>query len=42
MVENQYADTQWAPTALSNIVKAYEKIGYQDLVAETRKKILDS
>jgi outer membrane protein assembly factor BamD len=42
MVENQYADTSWAPTALANIVKAYQKIGYQDLVAETRKKILDA
>lgn len=42
MVEKQYADTPWAPTALLNIMKAYEKIGYEDLVAETRKKILDS
>lgn len=42
MVEKQYADTPWAPTALRNIMKAYQKIGYQDLVAETRKKILDS
>lgn len=42
IVEKRYADTRWAPTALRNIMKAYEKIGYQDLVAETRKKILDS
>lgn len=42
MVEKQYADTRWAPTALRSIMKAYEKIGYEDLVAETRKKILDS
>ena len=42
MLEKKYADTEWAPRALVGIMRAYEKIGYQDLVAETRKKILDS
>ncbi|MSR36378.1 MAG: outer membrane protein assembly factor BamD [Gemmatimonadetes bacterium] len=42
MIENDYADTAWAPRALLGIMQAYDKIGYQDLVAETRKKILDS
>lgn len=42
MVEDDYARTTWAPKALLGIMKAYEKIGYQDLVEETRKKILDS
>ena len=42
MVEEQYADTEWAPRALLGIMNAYEEIGYEDLVAETRKKILDS
>jgi outer membrane protein assembly factor BamD len=42
MIERDYADTTWAPRALVGIMQAYEKIGYQDLVAETRKKILDT
>jgi outer membrane protein assembly factor BamD len=42
MIEKDYADTPWAPRALLGIMQAYDKIGYQDLVAETRKKILDS
>ena len=42
MVETDYADTPWAPKALMGILRAYQKIGYQDLVDETRKKILDS
>lgn len=42
MIENQYADTSWAPKALVGIMKAYEEIGYQDLVEEARRKILDS
>ena len=42
MVEEQYADTEWAPRALLGIMNAYEEIGYEDLVAETRQKILDS
>jgi outer membrane protein assembly factor BamD len=41
-IENDYADTSWAPKALLGIMKAYEQIGYQDLVEETRQKILDS
>jgi outer membrane protein assembly factor BamD len=42
MVEEQYADTDWAPKALLGIMKAYDEIGYDDLVQETRQKILDS
>ena len=42
MIEDDYSDTLWAPRALLGIMKAYEKIGYQDLVEETRKKILDA
>jgi outer membrane protein assembly factor BamD len=42
MVEEQYADTEWAPRALLGIMNAYQEIGYEDLVAETRQKILDS
>lgn len=42
MIETDYATTSWAPKALAGIMKAYQKIGYQDLVDETRKKILDS
>lgn len=42
MVETQYPDTPWAPAALLGIMRAYEEIGYQDLVQETRQKILDS
>ena len=41
-VENDYADTSWAPKALLGIMKAYQEIGYQDLVEETRQKILAS
>jgi outer membrane protein assembly factor BamD len=41
-VERDYPETVWAPRALLGIMRAYEKIGYQDLVEETRKKILDS
>ena len=41
MVEEQYADTEWAPRALLGIMGAYEEIGYDDLVQETRQKILD-
>ena len=41
-VEKDYPDTVWAPRALLGIMHAYEKIGYQDLVEETRKRILDS
>jgi outer membrane protein assembly factor BamD len=41
MVEEQYADTEWAPRALLGIMEAYEEIGYEDLVQETRQKILD-
>ena len=42
MLEKQYPDTEWAPRALVGIMRAYEEIGYQDLLAETRQKILDS
>jgi outer membrane protein assembly factor BamD len=42
MIEKGYPDTEWAPRALLGIMRAYEKIGYEDLVEETRKKILDS
>jgi outer membrane protein assembly factor BamD len=42
LVEKDYPDTAWAPRALLGIMRAYEKIGYADLVEETRKKILDS
>jgi outer membrane protein assembly factor BamD len=42
MIEKQYPDTVWAPRALLGIMRAYERIGYQDLVEETRKRILDS
>jgi outer membrane protein assembly factor BamD len=42
MVEDQYADTTWAPKALLGIMMAYQEIGYDDLVQETRQKILDS
>jgi outer membrane protein assembly factor BamD len=42
MVERDYPDTVWAPRALLGILRAYERIGYADLVEETRKKILDS
>lgn len=42
MVEEQYADTSWAPKALLGIMNAYDEIGYQDLVQETRQKILDT
>lgn len=42
VIENDYADTSWAPKALLGIMKAYERIGYEDLVEETRTKILDS
>jgi outer membrane protein assembly factor BamD len=42
MVEEQYADTSWAPAALLGIMQSYEEIGYDDLVQETRQKILDS
>ena len=42
MIEDDYADTPWAPKALLGIMNAYEKIGYQDLVDETRQKILDA
>ena len=41
-VENDYADTSWAPKALLGIMKAYQEIGYEDLVEEARQKILDS
>ena len=41
-VENDYADTSWAPKALLGIMKAYQEIGYLDLVEETRQQILDS
>lgn len=41
MIEEQYADTELAPTALLGIMKAYEEIGYDDLVEEARQKILD-
>ena len=41
MVEEQYADTPVAPTALLGIMRAYEEIGYDDLVEEARQKILD-
>lgn len=42
MVENQYADNDWAPRALLGIMRAYQEIGYDDLVQETRQKIIDS
>ncbi len=41
MIEEQYADTELAPAALLGIMKAYEEIGYDDLVEEARQKILD-
>jgi len=41
-VEDDYADTAWAPKALLGIMKSYQEIGYQDLVEETRQKIIDS
>ena len=41
MIEEQYAETELAPTALLGIMKAYEEIGYDDLVEEARQKILD-
>ena len=40
-VENRYADTSWAPKALFGIMNAYAEIGYQDLVEETKQKLLD-
>ncbi len=40
-VEVQYLDTIWAPKALLGIMNAYEEIGYQDLVEETKQKLLD-
>lgn len=42
MIEDDYSDTVWAPKALLGIMNAYRKIGYQDLVDETRKKIIDA
>ena len=41
IVEGEYADTELAPTALLGIMKAYEEVGYDDLVEEARRKILD-
>jgi len=40
-VEKDFPDTIWAPRALAGIMRAYDKIGYQDLVQETRQRILD-
>ena len=42
MLEKQYPDTEFAPRALFGIMQAYEEIGYQDLVAETRQRILET
>lgn len=42
MIEDDYSTTAWAPKALLGIMRAYQKIGYQDLVDETKQKILDT
>ena len=42
IVVEQYADTEWAPRALLGIIRAYEEIGYEDMVDDYRLQLLNS
>ena len=42
IVVEEYADTEWAPRALLGIIRAYQEIGYDDLVEEYTLQLLNS